>query len=291
MGIIGHNGAGKSTLLKIVSRITHPTAGIARVRGRIASLLEVGTGFHPDLTGRDNIYMNAAILGMKRRDIARQFDSIVDFSGVEQYVDSPIKHYSSGMKVRLAFAVAAHLDPEILIVDEVLAVGDAIFQKKCLDRIEQVGTSGRTALFVSHQLATVARLCARTLVLSHGSVIFDGPTMDAIRIYSEHHGAGRSRREWLDMNSAPGDTVAKLRSVEVLDERTASASPIDVRHRVGIRIRYVVAEDSQKITPSVHLFDSAGTYVFAAIDVDPEWHNCKRRPENTNLSHGYRLTC
>ncbi|HEY2252239.1 MAG TPA: ABC transporter ATP-binding protein, partial [Planctomycetaceae bacterium] len=183
VGIIGKNGAGKSTLLKILSRITQPTRGRVEIRGRVASLLEVGTGFHPELTGRENIFLNGAILGMTRGEVARKLEAIVDFAEVEQFLDTPVKRYSSGMYVRLAFAVAAHLDPEILIVDEVLAVGDAAFQKKCLGKMADVATAGRTVLFVSHNMAAVQSLTSRCLVISDGKVIFQGPSSDAVEQY------------------------------------------------------------------------------------------------------------
>ncbi|HEY4193966.1 MAG TPA: ABC transporter ATP-binding protein, partial [Mucilaginibacter sp.] len=184
IGIIGRNGAGKSTLLKILSRVTSPTTGSVKIRGRIASLLEVGTGFHPELTGRENIYLNGAILGMRKVEIKRKFDEIVDFSGIERYIDTPVKRYSSGMYVRLAFAVAAHLESEILIVDEVLAVGDAEFQKKCLGKIGAVSKGeGRTVLFVSHNMAAVKSLCNRGIVLSNGSLMFDNKSLEAVGYY------------------------------------------------------------------------------------------------------------
>ncbi len=183
VGIIGRNGAGKSTLLKILSRITEPTAGQINLYGRVGSLLEVGTGFHPELTGRENIFLNGAILGMTKREIARQFDAIVDFAGVEQFLDTPVKRYSSGMYVRLAFAVAAHLNPEILIVDEVLAVGDAEFQKKCLGKMQDVAQSGRTVLFVSHQMQAISTLCNKALYLEEGKAKFNGETKHAIHVY------------------------------------------------------------------------------------------------------------
>ncbi len=183
LGIIGHNGAGKSTLLKILSRITDPTVGAVILNGRVASLLEVGTGFHQDLTGRENIYMNGTILGMSKREIDRKFDEIVDFSGVEKFIDTPIKRYSSGMKVRLAFSVAAHLEPEILVIDEVLAVGDAAFQKKCLGKMHHVAVQGRTVLFVSHQLEALSKLCNRALLLERGMVVKEGETDDVISTY------------------------------------------------------------------------------------------------------------
>jgi lipopolysaccharide transport system ATP-binding protein len=183
VGIIGRNGAGKSTLLKILSRITEPTAGNIRIRGRVASLLEVGTGFHPELTGRENIYLNGAILGMSRMEIARRFDEIVSFAEVEKFLDTPVKHYSSGMRVRLGFAVAAHLEPEILVVDEVLAVGDTFFQKKCIDRMTEVGRSGRTVLFVTHNFSALRALCSRAIVLRAGEVVFDGPVEESLQTY------------------------------------------------------------------------------------------------------------
>lgn len=185
IGIIGKNGAGKSTLLKILSRITYPTEGEVIMRGRVGSLLEVGTGFHPELTGRENIYFNGAILGMKKREIDDKFDEIVRFSGVEKFLDTPVKRYSSGMQVRLAFSVAAHLDPEILLVDEVLAVGDAQFQKKCLGKMKEVSESGRTVLFVSHNMGAIEHLCARTLLLDKGQIITDDVTENTIRVYMQ----------------------------------------------------------------------------------------------------------
>jgi len=183
LGIIGHNGAGKSTLLKILSRITEPTSGEIRIKGRISALLEVGTGFHPELTGRENIYMNGTILGMTRKEIDRKLDEIVDFSGVEKYIDTPVKFYSSGMKVRLGFAVAAHLEPEILIIDEVLAVGDAEFQRKCLGKMESVANSGRTVLFVSHDLTAIENICKRVILLTRGQISFDGEVRNTIAKY------------------------------------------------------------------------------------------------------------
>jgi lipopolysaccharide transport system ATP-binding protein len=190
IGIVGGNGAGKSTLLKVLSRITEPTAGTAEIHGRVGSLLEVGTGFHPELTGRENIYLNGAILGMRRAEVARKFDEIVDFAGVETFIDTPVKHYSSGMYVRLAFAVAAHMEPEILVIDEVLAVGDAQFQKKCLGKMDDVSRQGRTILFVSHNLDAVQRLCSRGLLLERGRIVADGPITDVVSRYRAADSAG-----------------------------------------------------------------------------------------------------
>src|SRR6202048_3319913 len=183
LGIIGRNGAGKSTLLKILSRITEPTHGRVHIRARVASLLEVGTGFHPELTGRENVFLNGAILGMSRVEIKRKFDEIVDFSGVEKFLDTPVKHFSSGMYVRLAFAVAAHLEPEILVVDEVLAVGDAAFQKKCLGKMREVSQGGRTVLFVSHNVQAVQTLCTRAVCLNRGLLVSDGTVREVLEAY------------------------------------------------------------------------------------------------------------
>jgi lipopolysaccharide transport system ATP-binding protein len=213
VGIIGRNGAGKSTLLKMLARITEPSSGRIELRGRVGSLLEVGTGFHPELTGRENIFLDGAILGMTRREVTRKFDDIVAFAEVEQFLDTPVKHYSSGMYVRLAFAVAAHLEPEILFVDEVLAVGDLAFQKKCLNKMENVAHEGRTILFVSHDLGAISRLCPRTLHLHRGAIKFDGPTDRAIASYVRQlpagdtvlHDAGLSLRIWFE--ETPGSPL------------------------------------------------------------------------------------
>lgn len=206
VAIIGRNGAGKSTLLKVLSRITEPTIGSARIRGRIASLLEVGSGFHPELTGRENIYLNGSILGMSHSEIQRKFDEIVAFSGVEKFLDTPVKRYSSGMYVRLAFAVAAHLDPDILVVDEVLAVGDAEFQKKCLGKMEGVAKSGRTVIFVSHNMTAVRNFCSRGIVLQEGRLLFDGSVEDAIDLYSGG-GLGTRASDWVRPQSPDGSGI------------------------------------------------------------------------------------
>lgn len=217
VGIIGRNGAGKSTLLKILSRITEPTRGRVEVWGRVASLLEVGTGFHPELSGRENIYLNGAILGMNRSEITRKFDEIVEFAEVERFLDTPVKRYSSGMYVRLAFAVAAHLEPEILIVDEVLAVGDVQFQKKCLNKMEDVGKEGRTVLFVSHNMQTIRALCDRGIVLESGSVAFNGEVQQAIEVYSEHSYQLMSEIPLLERRDRTGSGRVKVSSFRVLD--------------------------------------------------------------------------
>lgn len=216
LGIIGKNGAGKSTLLKLLSKVTQPSAGNIKINGRIASLLEVGTGFHPEMTGRENIYLNGAIMGMTKREIKSKFDEIVDFAGVERYVDTPVKRYSSGMYVRLAFAVAAHLEPEILIVDEVLAVGDAEFQKKCLGKMKDVSVNdGRTVLFVSHNMAAVKQLCTTGIVMKNGTVNFDGSAMNAVEYYQTSHDTDSFFEHDGVLENAPGNSNVRILKFEV----------------------------------------------------------------------------
>jgi lipopolysaccharide transport system ATP-binding protein len=223
IGLVGGNGAGKSTLLKVLSRITTPTAGSVALRGRLASLLEVGTGFHPELTGRENVFLNGALLGMRSEEVRRKFDEIVDFSGVESFIDTPVKRYSSGMYVRLAFAVAAHLESEILLIDEVLAVGDAAFQKKCLGKMEDIGASGRTIVFVSHNMAAIENLCNRVIVLEKGQVGFSGPASAAINHY---YSSIEKRFEFAEANlSRQGDGRARIRNLWVTD---TAGSPLQV---------------------------------------------------------------
>src|SRR5579862_4675497 len=210
VGLIGRNGAGKSTLLKILARVTRPTEGHAELHGRIGTLLEVGTGFHPELTGRENVFMSGAVLGMRAAEIRRKFDEIVAFSEVERFLDTPLKHFSSGMQVRLAFAVAAHLEPEILFVDEVLAVGDAAFQKKCLGKMREVANQGRTILFVSHNVSAITRLCTRVIWLEGGTIAKDGPTYEVMNTYLQSELSTSASRVW-DSANAPGDGVVRLR--------------------------------------------------------------------------------
>jgi lipopolysaccharide transport system ATP-binding protein len=238
VGIVGHNGAGKSTLLKILSRITEPSAGRVRMRGRVSALLEVGTGFHPELTGRENVYMNGTILGMTKREIDRKFDQIVAFSGVEKFLDTPTKHYSSGMRVRLAFAVAAHLEPEVLIVDEVLAVGDQQFQAKCLGKMHEVTQQdGRTILFVSHNMAAVDQLCSRAIVLRGGRIIADGDVEAGIAAYLEQFRTDEGAADALEAARMPGMTPV-IRRVEVLDARGRPTTAIPAGEAVEVRIGY-----------------------------------------------------
>jgi lipopolysaccharide transport system ATP-binding protein len=236
IGIIGRNGAGKSTLLKVLSRITEPTTGYAEIRGRLSSLLEVGTGFHAELTGRENIYLNAAILGMRRKDIGRRFDDIVAFSEVEKFIDTPVKHYSSGMYLRLAFAVAAHLEPDVLLIDEVLAVGDAAFQRKCLGKMGEVAQQGRTVLFVSHDMTAISRLASRTVVLEGGRVAYLGDTSDAIGMYVKEH---QSSEEDLELRTdRRGDGVIRLKSFACFDAQGRKVTSVGTGDPVYFSVGY-----------------------------------------------------
>jgi lipopolysaccharide transport system ATP-binding protein len=276
VGLIGRNGAGKSTLLKILSRITEPTSGRAEVHGRLGSLLEVGTGFHPELTGRDNIFLNGAILGMRRQEIAARFDEIVEFSGVSQFIDTPVKRYSSGMYLRLAFAVAAHLDTEILVVDEVLAVGDASFQKKCLAKMEDVGQHGRTVVFVSHNMMAVTRLCQRTILLDEGRVLDDGPSHEIVGSYLRSGLGTTAVREWDELNSAPGNEVVRLRAVRIRTESGDTSEAVDIRRPVGIEMEFDVLREGHSLVPNFHFFNEEGACVFIAGDHDPAWERRSR---------------
>ena len=278
VGLIGRNGAGKSTLLKILSRITTPTSGRAEVHGRLGSLLEVGTGFHPELSGRDNIFLNGAILGMRRHEIARRFDEIVEFSGVSQFIDTPVKRYSSGMYLRLAFAVAAHLDSEILVVDEVLAVGDASFQKKCLAKMEDVGHNGRTVMFVSHNMMAVTRLCERTILLDEGRVVADGRSSEIVSDYLRSGVGSTAVREWLDVRSAPGNDIVRLRAVRVRTELGETSEAIDIRTPVRVEMEFDVLAEGHDLIPNFHFFNEEGVCVFIAGDHDPDWKH-RARPK------------
>jgi lipopolysaccharide transport system ATP-binding protein len=272
LGVIGRNGAGKSTLLRILTRITTPTSGRAEIRGRVGSLLEVGTGFHPELTGRENVFLNGSVLGMKQREIQGKFDEIVEFAGVEQFVDTPVKRYSSGMSVRLAFAVAAHLEPEILLVDEVLAVGDADFQRRCLGRMEDLSESGRTVVFVSHQMQAVSQLCDRAILLEKGSVTLDGPSGDVVAHYLQRVGGSASSRSWPDVANAPGDDLGRLLSVRVVDEHGDTADAIDVRRPVGIEIGFrVLRSGGPAVFPKIKVYNARRNVVFNALDTSSRW--------------------
>lgn len=279
VGIIGRNGAGKSTLLKILSRITEPTEGRVTLRGRVASLLEVGTGFHPELTGRENIYLNGAILGMTRAEIRRKFDEIVAFAEVEKFLDTPVKRYSSGMYVRLAFAVAAHLEPEILIVDEVLAVGDAEFQKKCLGKMGEIGRSGRTVLFVSHNMSVVTRLCSRGVLLESGRFGVDGPPATVVDHYHRHGGAPSSSRTWSDPERAPGNHVARLRAVAVTGPSEGKRSTFRTTDELVVEVLYDKLQRGTAPVVSLHVVASDGTTILVTNDwANAGWHAARPDP-------------
>lgn len=260
LAIIGKNGAGKSTLLKILSQITEPTTGKITINGKVASLLEVGTGFNAELSGRDNVYLNGTILGMKRKEIDKMFEQIVDFSGVEKFIDTPIKRYSSGMKVRLAFAVAAHLQPEILIIDEVLAVGDAEFQKKCLGKMDEVANEGRTVLFVSHQMTAVQSLCKRAIMLRDGQIVKEGDTNTVVDYYLNNFVTNVLDKTWDNLDEAPGNEVARLQHVSISPEN--SQEVIDVTTPLAFKCQFVSNITDAPVAVSMHLFSAGGECIF-----------------------------
>ena len=280
VGVIGRNGAGKSTLLKILSRITEPTLGQAELRGRVGSLLEVGTGFHNELTGRENIFLSGAILGMRRAEINRRYDEIVDFADIGPFIDTPVKRYSSGMKVRLGFAVAAFLEPEILFIDEVLAVGDADFQKKCLGKMSEIGEGGRTILFVSHSMPAILRLCDRAILLDHGRVVTDGPTHHVVRTYLESDLGRSSERHWDDPSETPGDDVARLRSIRAVPADGGRSDEVDIREPIDIEVEYrSVAPQGLRPSVNLHFFNDEGVCLFVTNDWnDRSWWERPRHP-------------
>lgn len=283
VGIIGRNGAGKSTLLKILSRITPPARGRVEIHGRTSSLLEVGTGFHNELTGRENVYLNATILGMRKKEVDRKFEEIVEFAGVEKFLDTPVKRYSSGMRVRLAFAVAAHLDPEILIIDEVLAVGDAAFQEKCLNKMQDVGNQGRTVFFVSHNMPAVARLCERVILLDNGQVVADGPTRDIVARYLHEGTSTTAERTWSNIEKAPGTDIVRLTKVRIKDDSARTTASIDIRAAIGFEMTFEVMRDGYVLLPHFRLKNDEGISAFVTVDVDPNWRK-KKRPKGTYTS-------
>jgi lipopolysaccharide transport system ATP-binding protein len=278
LGIIGRNGAGKSTLLKILTKIIDPTFGRAEIRGRVSSLLEVGTGFHPELTGRENVYLNGTILGMSRSEVKRKFDEIVAFSDIEKFLDTPVKRYSSGMRVRLAFSVAAHLEPEILLVDEVLAVGDLRFQQKCLNKMEEAGKKGRTVLFVSHNLQAINRLCERAILLEDGQITGDGPIKEVMNTYLKSDLGSKAVREWPDPDKAPTGPAARLCAVRVRDEGGLITENIDIDKPFTIEMEYDVLRPGVVLLPHFGFRNEQGQAVFVTVDIDPEW---RRRPRPT----------
>ena len=283
LAIIGRNGAGKSTLLKILSRVTVPTRGYAKISGRISSLLEVGTGFHPELSGRENVYLNGTILGMRKKEVDQRFDQIVDFSGIEKFIDTPVKRYSSGMRVRLAFSVAAHLEPEILIVDEVLAVGDADFQIKCLNKMEHAGKEGRTVIFVSHNMPAITRLCERAILIENGRMTNDGPAPKVVGEYLRAGSGSSAMREWKKIDQAPGGNIARLRAVRSFTEDQNTADTIDIREPVWIEMTFDVLEGGHVLLPNFGLINENGDVVFMTVDQDPLWRK-KRRPKGRYIS-------
>jgi lipopolysaccharide transport system ATP-binding protein len=276
LGIIGGNGAGKSTLLKILSKITSPSQGRAQIRGRISSLLEVGTGFHPELTGRENIYLNGTILGMRKEEIDDKYDEIVEFSGVEKFLDTPVKRYSVGMKIRLGFSVAAFLEPDILIVDEVLAVGDIEFQKKCLNKMETVGERGRTVLFVSHNMQTINRLCSRAILLEDGRLKDDDLADKVVASYLTSETVSTSERTWNKEEEAPGGDVARLLSVRIKDNHGQVFQSFDIRKPIGIEMEYEILKSGFLLLPHHNLFNEEGGWIFTTIDTDPDWRGLRR---------------
>lgn len=286
LGVVGRNGAGKSTLLKILSRVTEPSRGYAEIHGRVGSLLEVGTGFHPELTGRENIALNGAILGMKRAEIERKFDEIVAFSGVEKFIDTPVKRYSSGMYLRLAFAVAAHMEPEILVVDEVLAVGDAEFQRKCLGKMSDVANEGRTVLFVSHNMSAILRLTQETIVLEKGELIMRAPTPQAVDYYLTSGFAQTGERLWLADEVPP--EASPFRPV-ALRIRNPQGTVVDTARSVEpltIEVEYQLERSITGLRVGIYLMTSHGEHIFTAFDTDDQsqFENFSVRPGGRYLS-------
>ena len=272
VGFIGRNGAGKSTLLKMLSRITEPSTGRAVITGRVGSLLEVGTGFHPDLTGRENTYLNGAILGMDREYVRRRFDEIVEFAGVDRFIDTPVRHYSSGMYLRLAFAVAAHLEPEILIVDEVLAVGDAAFQKKCLGKMNSVSQEGRTVLFVSHNLTAVRSLCSRVILLRDGTVVADEPPEQAVSSYIAEMKDSTVIREYERGPEAPQNEAFVVRSVAVRDPNGELLTELYTTTEFDVEIEYETKEEGVFVGLGVFFYDLENNCLFSSYgNREPNW--------------------
>lgn len=276
LGIIGKNGSGKSTLLKILSRITEPTSGSAEIHGRISSLLEVGTGFHPELTGRENIFLNGGVLGMRKPEIERKFDDIVSFSEIGKFLDTPVKRYSSGMYVRLAFAVAAHLEPEILLIDEVLAVGDAEFQKKCLGKMENLAGGGRTVLFVSHNMAAIKSLCHRTILLEKGRIAEDGATDGVVKHYLGSGLHTSAERVWDDIKSAPGGEAVRLRAVRAKNAKGEVTSEFNIQEPIYIEMEYEALQEGLFLEDVVNLYDESGLLLFISYNTLKDWRFRKR---------------
>ncbi|MEK7213784.1 MAG: ABC transporter ATP-binding protein [Patescibacteria group bacterium] len=274
IGIIGRNGAGKSTLLKILTGITPPSSGEIRMYGHVASLLEVGTGFHPELTGRENMFLNGAILGMKKKDISEKFDQIVEFAGIEKFIDTPVKYYSSGMYVRLAFSVAAHMEPDILLVDEVLAVGDAEFQKKCLGKMEEVTRKqGRTILFVSHNMAAIQSLCKKCILIEKGKIKMIGNTDEIVNQYLNSNVIDNIKKKW-PVEKRPGNDIVSLISTRLISHEGETLSYVYSNKEVGVEIVYEVKKSGYLPIPNIHIFTNKGDYAFIShADYNPDLDN------------------
>jgi lipopolysaccharide transport system ATP-binding protein len=294
VGIIGRNGAGKSTLLKILSRITIPTEGRAHIYGRIGSLLEVGTGFHPELTGRENIFLNGAILGMRREEIKGKFDEIVTFAEVEKFLDTPVKHYSSGMYVRLAFAVAAHLDPEILLVDEVLAVGDASFQKKCLNKMEDIGHTGRTVLFVSHNMPAIRSLCSHCILLEEGVIQYQSEAAEVVRYYLNRDDTIRHQNAWKGDNR-PGNSIVRVNSVKLRNSLGEEVMAINISEEAMIEIDFEILFEGGRAQFAIVLSDADGNCVFGSLsNTEPNYYGkgmCAGNYRSVCHIYGHLLNC
>ncbi|MHC1783387.1 MAG: ABC transporter ATP-binding protein [Anaerolineaceae bacterium] len=277
IGIIGRNGAGKSTLLKVLSHVTDPTEGYAEIHGRVGSLLEVGTGFHPELTGRENISLNGAILGMKRAEIARKFDEIVDFAEVEQFIDTPVKRYSSGMYLRLAFAVAAHLEPEILVVDEVLAVGDAEFQRKCLGKMSDVAQRGRTVLFVSHNMSAILRLTEESMVVEKGQLVMRAPTAQAVDYYLSRGFSQEGQRTWTDDDIPAGTEPFRPVAMRTLNPKGKVVDTIRSVEPFTLEIEYDLSKPVTGLRVGIYLMSMRGEFIMTSFDTDePEKYESMR---------------
>lgn len=276
LGIVGHNGAGKSTLLKILSRVMRPTSGRIRIKGRIGSLLEVGVGFHRELSGRENVFLSGAILGMKHREIREKLDEIVAFAEMESFIDEPVKSYSSGMFMRLAFSIIAHLNSDILLLDEVLAVGDVEFQHKCLEKMRDIMEQGRTILFVSHNMSDITRFCSRAIALEKGRIVAEGDAKSVVSAYLGSHRALRSEVTWEDDEKAPQSKVVRLRRVRIINQDRQTVGNFKITEPVGIEITYEVLEEGHILIPNFHFFTQDWYQIFVIQDVAGKWRTTPR---------------
>ncbi len=290
LGIIGQNGAGKSTILKLLSNITIPSSGEITINGRLSALIEVGSGFHPELTGRENVYLSGSILGMRRAEITRKIESIIDFAGIRQFIDTPVKRYSSGMFVRLGFSIAAHLEPDILLLDEVLAVGDAAFQAKCLNRVDELRDSGKTIVFISHDLNAVERLCGRVLLLERGHIVADGSPVEVIDLYKSSGAKAttgfqgiKAVREWVNSEEAPSDGIVRMRKVRVCTENGETAESFDIRRPVCLEMTFEVLQPGHNLVPNFNLYNQERLHLFNVQEVESQWRG-RTRPVGRYVS-------